>query len=82
MSASRRPSELDQFDPGQFEINFSSESDVSMNQSSGSPSKYKEDQSMLLQLGAIANLMKKIDSQLAMKEKLLKSDVVSCYTGR
>lgn len=81
MSVSKRQSDLDQFDPAQFDINFSSESDVSMAQSVRSTDKYKEDKKLVEQLGAIANLMKRIDNQLSMKDKLLASEVGSSQAG-
>lgn len=75
MSSTKRQADLDQFDPEQFDVNFSSESDVSMSQSVRSTDKYKDDKKMVEQLSAISSLMKKLDDQLAMKKKLLDSDV-------
>ena len=75
MSSTKRQADLDQFDPVQFDVNFSSESDVSMSQSVRSTDKYKDDKKMVEQLSAISSLMKKLDDQLAMKKKLLDSDV-------
>ena len=71
----QRKSELDDFNPDQFDINFDSSS--SREELPPSPQKHKEehkeDKVLLDQLGAIANLMKRIDAQLANKDRLLNS---------
>jgi hypothetical protein len=78
MSRSKqRAEELAQFDPSQFEANFSSESDVSMTQSVRSRDDHRADKALVDQLAAISDLMKRIDNQLALKDKLLKSPVCS-----
>jgi hypothetical protein len=71
----KRQADLDQFDPAQFDINFSSESDMSMVQSTRSRDDHREDKKMIDQLNSISDLMKRIDNQLALKDKLLRSPV-------
>jgi hypothetical protein len=70
-------SDLEAFDPAQFDVNFSSESDLSMAQSARSRDDKKDDKQMVDQLASIADLMKRIDNQLAQKDKLLRSPVRS-----
>jgi hypothetical protein len=76
----KQKADLDEFDPCQFDINFSDESDKSMVMSvkEANPSK-EEDKSMVKQLEAIANLMKRIETNLSNKDKVLGSTVGSLY---
>ena len=76
MAGRGRNPDLAEFDPGQFDINFSSESEKSMVASVKTKEDHKEDKKMIDQMDAIAALMKRIDSQLANKDKLLTSAVI------
>jgi thiamine monophosphate synthase len=76
MSANqKRQADLDQFNPAQFDVTFSSESDVSMVQSVQSRDDHKADKKMIQQMQNISDLMRRIDTQLALKDKLLESPV-------
>lgn len=72
----KQKADLDEFDPCQFDIDFSDESDKSMVLSVKEPNPAKaDDKSMVMQLEAIANLMKRIETNLSNKDKVLGSTV-------
>jgi len=68
-----RHMDLDEFDPNQFDISFSSSSDVSIAPSTRTKDEHREDKKLIDQLSGITALMKRIDNQLANKDRLLNS---------
>ena len=65
--------DLDEFDPNQFDISFSSSSEVSVAASTRTKDEHREDKKLVDQLNGITALMKRIDNQLANKDRLLNS---------